>query len=590
MINSVDVPDASVMSRSLPVRRSSSKLQRRDNWLLLAPIVLLGAISALAYYFGLTRPYPLADLYQTPLLELGKITGGTIQAANGWIITWLVLFAAYYLAFRICPSGVRVSAAFRRTALAIIGGGSALFTGCLFFMYPITAADIFDQIFRARITSHYALSPFTTFPGTFNQDPLQRFVAWNGEGSPYGPVWEVFAAIPGWLAGDNLWNNLLYFKALVAIFYIASTVLTYFILRSLKPDWALRGTLFFAWNPLVLFEVAGNGHNDIVMVTFVLLAVYLFVRGQRIAVLPALMLGVLAKFIPLLLVPIAMTAIWRDRLNLNMPPYISRSRWNTLSARMLGKTRAMSISTTIGSQPWRAPLSNRAVLTTLAIGGLLSLALAVIFYLPFWEGTKTIGALGRQTLFTTSLPTLSYLLLQTHLHISITEAQGIARNAALAIVAITIIGLTLFVFLKGNANTISERQALVSRTLGAFYEMIFVYLAFATLWFQPWYLIWLVALTPPVALYTNANRTVLFCTGGVAAYFVGFFMWGWTRANPLDMTTMGIIAVYFLTLFYTLYSALKLKFDNIWSSKDRTPKIDEKVPGGLPTRPLRTKA
>jgi len=471
----------------------------------------LAAISWLAYYFGFTRPFPLADHYPVALLDIGKITKGTPTAANWWGIAWIVVFASYYLAFRICPPAIRVSASFRRTALAIICVSAALFSVLLIFMYPITAADLFDQIFRGRITTHYAANPFMISPAAFGEDTFFPYVAWKYEGSPYGPVWELLAAIPSKLAGDSLWNNLIFFKILAVLAYGASTALTYLILRTLKPEWALRGTLFFAWNPLVLFEVAGNGHNDSVLVTFVLLAIYLFVRGRRIGVLPALMAGVLAKFIPVLLVPIAIAAIWRDRLRLDRSGLWNRLRGRSNAETGISNTHDVAEHTAEGSVPPRPTLSNREALTTLAIGSVLALGLAVILYLPFWQGPQTIGALGRQTLFTASMPTLSFLLLELNFGISTEAAKGIARNASLILTAITVIGLTLFVFFKGNARTAPERRALIFRTLGAFYEMIFIYLAFANLWFQPWYLIWLVALTPFVALYTNANRTVLFC-------------------------------------------------------------------------------
>ena len=38
------------------------------------------------------------------------------------------------------------------------------------------------------------------------------------------------------------------FKLLVIGGYGVSIGLTYAILRATRPDWALRGTIFFAWN------------------------------------------------------------------------------------------------------------------------------------------------------------------------------------------------------------------------------------------------------------------------------------------------------------------------------------------------------
>ena len=318
-------------------------------------------------------------------------------------LAWAILFASYYLAFRLCPSGTTISAAYRRTTLAIIFLGAAVFSTALLFMYPVTAADLFDQIFRGRITTHYSANTFLMTPSAFDGDPFLPYVAWSGEGSPYGPIWELLAAIPSKLAGDSLWNNIIYFKLLVIFFFGASSFLIYKILRTLRAEWALRGALFFAWNPLVLFEVAGNGHNDAVLVTFVLAAMYFLVRGLRAGVLPALMAGVLTKFIPALVVPMALAALWQDRMPVRAVKGRAISNGN----------RPTEVGRSSGPDPHvTSTIERRRVLITLGVGGALSLALAVVAYLPFWQGTQTLGVLNRGALFTGSLPTLSYLLLR----------------------------------------------------------------------------------------------------------------------------------------------------------------------------------
>ena len=98
---------------------------------------------------------------------------------------------------------------------------------------------------------------------------------------------------------------------------------------------------------------------------------------------------------------------------------------------------------------------------------------------------------------------------------------------------------------------------MVNRTLRAFYEITFVYLAFATLWFQPWYLMWLIALTAPLASFTYAYRTILFCIGGVVNYFVWDFLWLWNRAPNRDIQVTSALVVYTLPLAYTLYVWLR---------------------------------
>lgn len=514
------------------------KNQFRDPWLALIPIVVLGGISAIAYYLGFVRPYPMENWYILPLKDLAKISGHTQYAANTWALTWIVAFVCYIFAFRLCPPASDVSATFRRVALFIICGWAAFSSISVLFMYPVGAADLFDQIFRARLTAQYQLNPFTTLPSNIEGDPFQRYVAWKGDPSPYGPVWEILAASMSLLGGNSLWNNLVFFKMLVMVAYGINIALTYGIVRVVKPDWALRGTLFFAWNPLVIFEVAGNGHNDSIVVTFLLAAVYMFVLARRYAIIPMLMLGALAKFVPALLVPVAAAAIWRDRIRIRGTAEVEYVEGTNIPIR-------------------RKLLSGFDAFSILAISGMIALGLGIVLYAPFWTGPGTIGALGRQTLFTASLPTvaLDVLLYDFGMDNDAQRdlAQSIVRNAALVLTLAVTIGLSISIFLRGNARTPEERQSLVRHTLSAFYEVIFVYLAFATLWFQPWYLMWLIALTAPVARFTNATRTILFCIGGVLNYFVWDFVWLWNFAPKRDIQITSAMAIYTLPLAYTLY-------------------------------------
>ncbi|HYP20846.1 MAG TPA: hypothetical protein VEY08_12295, partial [Chloroflexia bacterium] len=149
-------------------------------------------------------------------------------------------------------------------------------------------------------------------------------------------------------------------------------------------------------------------------------------------------------------------------------------------------------------------------------------------------------------------------------------AESLVRNGALALVGLVTLGLALRVFRGRNAVTLAERDRLMDRTLGGFYEVIFVYLAFGTLWFQPWYLMWLVALTAPVARYVNANRTLLFCMGGIANYFVWDFIWLWNRTSSRHIQFTAALMVYTLPLFYSLYAWLS----PVWRAREAEAEED----------------
>jgi hypothetical protein len=503
-----------------------------EPWLRLAALVLLGGISGVAYYLGFVRPYFLADYFDKPLMDLAKINGHSVTSANEWALTWVVLFACYYLAFRICPPGEGLTRLFRRVGLFLICLWAGFFVINLVLMYPVGAADLFDPIFRARLPAHYGFNPFTTRPSSIQGDPFQAFVAWKGDPSPYGPMWEALAAGTSFVGGDSLWNNLILFKSLVVVAYGVSVGLTYAILRAWKPNWALRGTLFYAWNPLVLFEVAGNGHNDAVMVMFMLAGVYAFVAARRWAVLPALVAAALTKFVPVLLVPVALAALWRDRL------------------RVRGKDKVTGERT----------LADYDVVMSLTVGLVVAVGLGMVLYAPFWTGPDGILPRNRGNLFTASIPKVIVDALVLHWPMGEATAQYYVRNTAYGLLGIIALGLALYVFRSRNAVTPEGREKLVGRTLASFYEIIFAYLVIAALWFQPWYIMWLVALTAPLAGMAYAHRTILFCIGGVANYFVWDYIWLWNRTDIGTNQITSALAIYTLPLLYTLYVWLRPMF------------------------------
>ena len=94
--------------------------------------------------------------------------------------------------------------------------------------------------------------------------------------------------------------------------------LTVWFLVLLLRDFGLppQRVLLYAWQPLCLWEFAGGGHVDAIMLAFVALALLMHRRNRPFATGVALGLAVLAKLFPIVLVP----ALWRRwRWNWRMP-------------------------------------------------------------------------------------------------------------------------------------------------------------------------------------------------------------------------------------------------------------------------------
>ncbi len=483
-----------------------------------ALLLLLAAVAEGAYALGFVLPYPLAGNVTHPLLDLNRLSGHTPASANWFAVTWAVSFAAYFIAYRRCPARPA------RSYLAVLGGAALLFNATLILMYPTGAADLFDQIFRARELAVYGKNPFVWAPADpiFAADPFRPFVGgWAGTTSPYGPVWELLAAATAWLAGSDLWRVVIFFKGLVVLAYGGAALLVYATLRRVRPDGAARGALFFAWNPLVLWETAGNGHNDMVMVLFLMLACWALVRAGRWLLLApiALALAVLAKFVPLVLLPVLLAALWQLRR-----PSDAR------------------------------PLRDYAPAARLVVGaGLAFLTTAAVFYAPFWHGPDTIGVLARQDLFTASIPNSLKDWLAGPGGLPEAQAMALVRAGATALVGVVAVAAAAWLLLSTRPG---DRGAILAGTFNAFYAILFVYLVFGTLWFQPWYQSWIVAVAALTARSALAKRTLVMNAGGVANYFVWDYLVLWNNSWGTVIQYTSALAVNLPVLLYTAYQWL----------------------------------
>jgi len=373
-------------------------------------LALIAGLSSFIYWLVFTLPYPLSRLYATiPPVDYAKLTSHSAVGCVVYIVSVLVLFGLYGWAFHLtvpAASGGRTAA---------VGGRFILFSSAILAAvsipaYPLTAIDMFSYAIHTRGWALYGLNPLATAPAALpSYDPWLGLAGeWGDAPSPYGPVWEWLSLAAYHLSGGTFLAHLLALKVLTALAYLGCVGLLYQILRRIRPEWAVAGTLAFAWNPLVLLESVQNGHNDIVMAFFLLAALGVMARSTDKAVskpptlvqvaLASLLLAVsiLVKFMTVLVVPffelaLAMSPVhWQRRLGMV-----------GLSVFLIGATVAL------GMLPLWPGLENWAVLTGGQQTG-RSLLTLMILGLRDWIGLNQAFDLSRTLLL------LAFLLIYLH--------------------------------------------------------------------------------------------------------------------------------------------------------------------------------
>src|SRR5262249_35175896 len=149
---------------------------------------------------------------------------------------------------------------------------------------------------------------FSHYPG----DPWMAYITpeWASRVSPYGPLWQLIAAPITALAGDDIVVALVGFKLLMAVCFMAGGWVIARTLAAAGAAGSATGALLYLWNPLVIWEGIGNGHNDVLLALILLLALYAWASRHDRWVIPLLVVAALIKYVSLPLIPLAAIALW----------------------------------------------------------------------------------------------------------------------------------------------------------------------------------------------------------------------------------------------------------------------------------------
>ena len=176
------------------------------------------------------------------------------------------------------------------------------FAALLTILPPYFSDDIIGYAQYGRVLAEYGQNPYLHTLSEFSDPWAQHRRYWSHMVCPYGPVVTVLLAGVASLAGDNIVIAVVLLKLLMTGCYLVSGRIIGKILETLGDN-APYGVFFFLWNPLILLELVGQGHNESVMIALMLTGFYLMVRRKHDWAFVLLLLSALTKISTLVLLP-----------------------------------------------------------------------------------------------------------------------------------------------------------------------------------------------------------------------------------------------------------------------------------------------
>ena len=295
--------------------------------------------------------FPLISNTQAggPAADLEILMQGHRWFAPIYTIGILLLYYLFWQAMQLVQNVSRFTHDGTSSFKILVLAFGLLFGFTLVWLYPVTANDLFRYVLRGRIWAVYGESPMLSPPNDFPDDPYIAFAGEFGHwASGYGPLWEIVVQAPLRLGATDMVPGAISLKLVVLLsFLICAILIGWFATPEKAPstprlrsgqagsgcnpstlhspssilhDSSLTALTFFAWNPLILMQGPGNGHNDMVFMALMVLGIVLWQRKLWWGAALVLTLAALAKATALLMIPLFGVILlrneptWRQRI------------------------------------------------------------------------------------------------------------------------------------------------------------------------------------------------------------------------------------------------------------------------------------
>jgi alpha-1,6-mannosyltransferase len=204
--------------------------------------------------------------------------------------------------------------------LTFLLGAAIAFRLIAFFALPELSDDYFRFVWDGKLLAQ-GINPFAQLPSGYPPSQyeslgLSRQLFDQLNSPDYFTIYPPLCQLIFWLgvviSPDSLYASVLVMKS----FLLLAEVGSIFLLLRLLRHWRLpkQQVLWYALNPLVIVELSGNLHFEGLMIFFLLLSLWLLVRGSWLLAALPFALAVISKLLPLMLLPLLLPRLgfWRS--------------------------------------------------------------------------------------------------------------------------------------------------------------------------------------------------------------------------------------------------------------------------------------
>jgi hypothetical protein len=210
---------------------------------------------------------PIWQLYDLPSLITGALP------------LFAVLVIGLAISYILILSEHKIESLKNILNFSLILGLSAIFT------YPLGSPDLFGNAAYAHLHAYYGLNPYSSTLSDVSgylSDPFLKNMVYVDLGTPYGPLWTwISYGLYKILTGFGFIPLLFGYKFIGLITHILITFTVYHIAEAVEPGSSSRAAVIYGTNPLAIFDLIVNAHNDGPAILLFIASLYFMIKGYR---------------------------------------------------------------------------------------------------------------------------------------------------------------------------------------------------------------------------------------------------------------------------------------------------------------------